>query len=88
MFGQRERIAPKEAEMAPNPQAMDESEAGGAGLLGSEPGGTDELGPEASTDMLGSEPGGTDELGPEVGGTDELGAEPGGTDILRPEPEG
>jgi hypothetical protein len=47
----------------------------GEGVLGAEPGGTDELGPEE---------GGTDELGPEEGGTDELGPEAGGTDVLRP----
>jgi hypothetical protein len=54
-------------------------------ILGSEAGGTDELGPETGgTDILGSEAGGTDELGPETGGTDILGTEAGGTDILGP----
>jgi hypothetical protein len=58
-----EGASPKEIQMARNPRTEDDNEAEGAGVLGYEPGGTDELGPET---------GGTDELGPEAGGTDIL----------------
>jgi hypothetical protein len=73
----------EEVIMTSDPGRPDEPEQG-AGVLGSEPGGTDVLGAEAGgTDELGPEAGGTDELGPEAGGTDELGPEAGGTDELR-----
>jgi hypothetical protein len=49
--------------MARNPRSAEDNEADDGGVLGYEPGGTDELGPET---------GGTDELGAEAGGTDIL----------------
>jgi hypothetical protein len=80
-----EGASSKETDMARNPRSAEDNEADDGGVLGYEPGGTDELGPETGgTDELGAEAGGTDELGAEAGGTDELGAEAGGTDILRP----
>jgi hypothetical protein len=61
-----EQGSDEEVDMARDSDPANAPEPGpepGEGVLGDEPGATDELGPEA---------GGTDELGPEAGGTDVL----------------